>query len=816
MDAAPSGHPPRNVLTAYGLGKLDGPSAEVVGKHLEECPDCRKQVAEMSADSFLQRARDAQAGEKSADSTSPFYRSQSSRGSAKPAPIQTDTLPPGLADHADYEILRELGRGGMGVVYLAQNKLMGRKEVLKVVSGHLIDRAGVGDRFLREIRAAANLHHTNIVTAYAAFHAGKSLVFAMQYVEGYDLARLVKGRGPLDVAQACNFVHQAALGLQYAHEKGMVHRDIKPSNLMVARQGNKPVVKVLDFGLAKVTSEGQADSGLTREGQMLGTPDYIAPEQIRNAQSADIRADIYSLGCTLYCLLAGRPPFTGDSLWDLYQAHFSMDANPLNLLRPDVPVELAALVAKMMAKEPHRRFQMPGEVAQLLTRFYKLGASQTSGSAVEISRAGSQLAPLTSERVEAAPTQTSTAPSAALSRWQKASKAAADAVAWESLVDIKEDEPLVEGQNSKSTSPKSVAPNVPLSKALLRPSRSMRRAIVAASVVGVLALGVIVWVATDYGRIKIVVDGPEPTVTVDGNTVRVGGLDAPIRLRAGEHELAITWRDSEFSTRKFVVRRGSNESLHVEYEPTDRGTDGGAVGSTVSAAVDWHGVASSSSAGPERHSALTASRPGKPTEDRSISLFDGKDFRGWSGFEGRKTSVVDPASHFGIEAGELVSRRAGRIFREVPLADFSLRFEYSLPPNSEHGRVCFLLRLESAEPYRVGQGEYRVSEIGCLLADGDAGDAGDVITFEYESRRPGGYVAKRAHEAPVMQGRWNEVEIRCKGTVLQFLMNGRQVNRVEANRAITASPGFNSFRDGVRFRNIREAPLEPRTESSPG
>ena len=181
------------------------------------------------------------------------------------------------------------------------------------------------------------------------------------------------------MAHACYFIYQAALGLQHAHERGMVHRDIKPANLILAREGKKAVVKVLDFGLAKVTSEGQADSGLTREGQMLGTPDYIAPEQIRDAQSADIRADIYSLGCTLYYLLTGGPPFRGDHLWDLYQAHFSMDAGPLNLVRPEVPVELAAVVAKMMAKEPGRRFQTPGEVAQALTPFFKKGERRVHG-----------------------------------------------------------------------------------------------------------------------------------------------------------------------------------------------------------------------------------------------------------------------------------------------------------------------------------------------------------------------------------------------------------------------------------------------------
>jgi tRNA A-37 threonylcarbamoyl transferase component Bud32 len=291
------------------------------------------------------------------------------------------TLPAGVAQNPDTEILRELGRGGMGVVYLVQNKLMGRKEVLKVVSSHLLDRKGVLERFLREIRAAAQLRHPNIVTAYAAARVGESIVFSMEYVDGYDLAELVEKKGPLPVAQACNFAYQAALGLQHAHEHGMVHRDIKPSNLMVARVGNRPVVKILDFGLAKLTSEGGVDAGLTHDGQMLGTPHYVAPEQTVDAQNAGIRADIYSLGCTLYCLLAGHPPFDAPSLFELLQAHHSMDARPLNFVRPGVPVELAAVVAKMLAKEPQRRFQTPGEVAKALVPFFKKGVGSEATTA---------------------------------------------------------------------------------------------------------------------------------------------------------------------------------------------------------------------------------------------------------------------------------------------------------------------------------------------------------------------------------------------------------------------------------------------------
>ena len=144
---------------------------------------------------------------------------------------------------------------------------------------------------------------------------------------------------------------------------------------MLSRKGDRATVKVLDFGLAKVVREEKVDGGLTSEGQALGTPDYIAPEQILDAPSADIRADIYSLGGTLYYLLTGRPPFKANSLYDIYQAHISRDADLLNLVRPEVPSELAALVAKMLTKDPARRFQTPGEVAQALTPFFKTGSA---------------------------------------------------------------------------------------------------------------------------------------------------------------------------------------------------------------------------------------------------------------------------------------------------------------------------------------------------------------------------------------------------------------------------------------------------------
>ncbi len=450
MEAPRTLHPTDQTLHAYGLGKLEDSSAESVNQHLESCPVCRCRVGEISPDSFLGKLRAAQgpgAPVMSATDPSQLGSSQEDRGSSAPTPLSSDTLPTGLATHPDYLIIRAVGEGGMGVVYLARNRIMDRHEILKVVSSHLMNRKGVADRFLAEIRNAARLQHPHIVTAYSAFRVAENLVFAMEYVDGLDLSRLVHEQGPLPVPVACNFAYQVALGLQYAHEQKMVHRDIKPSNLIVARQGKRTVVKILDFGLAKATREGPQAGSLTHEGQMLGTPDYIAPEQISNARRADIRADIYSLGCTLYYLLTGRPPFPSENLCDILQAHHSMEATPLNLARPEVPVELAALVAKMMAKEPHRRFQEPREVADALVPFFMPSAAPSARRPqpqAELSQTGSAMTddqPFASE-TPSPPTRPKdvVAPVATSAGSDVARTARSDSL-FEDLITLDEDEP---------------------------------------------------------------------------------------------------------------------------------------------------------------------------------------------------------------------------------------------------------------------------------------------------------------------------------------------------------------------------------------
>jgi WD40 repeat protein/serine/threonine protein kinase len=264
-----------------------------------------------------------------------------------------------------YVLLDKLGEGGMGAVYRARNWKLGRTVALKVIRADRLDGPDAARRFQREIRAAAQLEHPHIIRAYDADEVAGHHFFVMEYVDGTDLAKVVKKRGPLPAAEACDCVRQAALGLQHAHERGLVHRDIKPSNLLLTRDRQ---VKVLDLGLARLhpSAGEESSSTLTETGAVMGTPDFMAPEQTLDSHAVDIRADLYSLGCTLYFLLTGRVPFPGGTLGQKIGRHLSQEPEPVERLRPDVPPWLALVLRRLMAKRPEHRFQTPAELADEL------------------------------------------------------------------------------------------------------------------------------------------------------------------------------------------------------------------------------------------------------------------------------------------------------------------------------------------------------------------------------------------------------------------------------------------------------------------
>jgi WD40 repeat protein/tRNA A-37 threonylcarbamoyl transferase component Bud32 len=270
-----------------------------------------------------------------------------------------------------YVLLDHLGEGGMGAVFKARNWKLGRTVALKVIRRELLTNAEAVRRFRREMQAVAQLDHPNVVHAYDAEEVGGTFLLVMEYVEGSDLKAVVRRHGPLPARDACGYARQAALGLQHAFERGLVHRDIKPSNLVLAQRPGGPVVKILDFGLARLQEgvEGtDSRTGLTGSRLALGTADYMAPEQAEDAHRADTRSDLYSLGCTLYHLLAGRPPFPGGTFVQKLRRHEREEPEPIERLRPDLPPGLAVVLRELMAKRPEDRYQTPVEAADALAR----------------------------------------------------------------------------------------------------------------------------------------------------------------------------------------------------------------------------------------------------------------------------------------------------------------------------------------------------------------------------------------------------------------------------------------------------------------
>ncbi|MBM81806.1 MAG: hypothetical protein CMJ78_14615 [Planctomycetaceae bacterium] len=418
----------------------------------------------------------------------------------------------------DYRLVRKIGEGGMGTVYQAIHVHLGKSVALKILPVDKLQSQQSVDRFRQEMRAVGRVNHPNVVSASDAGTVDGQHFLVMELVEGADLDRIIHDRGPLDVADACEIVRQAALALQHAHDERLVHRDVKPSNIMLAVDGS---VKLLDLGLAGLNNSEVESANdvigndrLTSFGQIMGTLDYMAPEQITASPLVDGRADVYALGATLFQLLTGRTP-CGDRSEETPERIEAVLHNPpldITSLRSDVSEELGTLLLKMLAKSADDRPQTASDVA----------------SALEIFSSDSDLVAL----AEACRTSLDI-PSAD--------------------IDVTDDVSFVVPQSAALSAPKEVV--------------NVRRPKMAVALLGFVSLlaAIVYYIQTDKGIVRVEVLNPTFKVTIAGQTVTVKeGSNKPIELRPDEHDLVVKQGDTELVTDAFELRRNDKVAFKVQ------------------------------------------------------------------------------------------------------------------------------------------------------------------------------------------------------------------------------------------------------------
>ena len=482
--------------------------------------------------------------------------------SKKLTPYQTHRLKEGDVKGLvidQYTVVDKIGQGGMGQVLKAHHRRMQRYVALKIISEKLLDSPQALVRFEQETRAAAQLSHPNIVAAYDAAEKDGMHYLVLEYVDGQDLSQIVHRKGPLRVALAIDYIIQTAEGLAYAHRKGIVHRDVKPANLLVDSSG---VIKILDMGLAFMSSPAGAidettDHRLTQQGQVMGTTAYMAPEQAVDVRNADARSDIYSLGCTLYELLIGSPPYKGDTMMAVIVAHREDPIPSLCSQRVEVPAWVQQVFAKMVAKKPDERYASMSEVIAALREGSLEGASKP---------------PVTS----ASPPPAAPPPS------RSATGTASPALESSGGIAIATEE--APAFNPDTLNVVAAKHDTVVSRHLTKKkSRSAEGVIALVTVLGIGLLGalgagaaaIMLSLRTPQGTLIVESDDPDVQVSVKqgGKVVEIidAGDDWKIRLSEGEYDLAVTGGNDKFQLDKntLVVTGDEVEKLRVTLKPLD-------------------------------------------------------------------------------------------------------------------------------------------------------------------------------------------------------------------------------------------------------
>jgi serine/threonine protein kinase len=543
-------------LRDFLSGSLDSARSDVIELHIDDCEACSSQLAALhhGAEPLLAGLRQPPEdtdqfvlpGSLAAEAECQQVISELVRLGAGPAaggPSHDpgeDLVPPQLKMIREYRLLKPIGRGGMGMVYLAEHTRLKRQVALKILPSERLADPQALSRFEREMEAVGRLDHPNIVRATDAGVIDGTHFLVMDLVDGPNIAQLARSNGPLSVADACEIVRQAAEGLQHVHEHGLVHRDIKPSNLVLTPDGT---IRVLDLGLALLrTSDDVQAEELTAADQIMGTADYIAPEQAMSARTVDIRADIYSLGCTLYHLLAGQPPFRHPDYSNPLRkmmAHTNEPIPPVTNFRDDLPADLVLVLDQMLAKRPEDRLTTPKDVAKRLQPFTDgaslatLSVRGTSSLTEPALKRGTTVYPLSS-----AITDTLRHPSQPPSQEPE----------------VKETEsPAVRRRDGGF-------------------GRS-KKLIAFGSLPLIGLLGVIV-LMTGQGRLELTVNSPDVQVMIDGDPQKIeviseanGRFVVEVPSEAGRHELHITHDGFETWTKHFWLNRGGKREFEALLTP---------------------------------------------------------------------------------------------------------------------------------------------------------------------------------------------------------------------------------------------------------
>lgn len=372
--------PDREILGDFLLGKRSATELDEIARHLNACPECFATARSLEArtDVLIDTLREALADDNETVEPACLEGSKAVAGmgfSINPPKSDKANVSKPIGNLGSYELLEEIGRGGTGVVYRARHTRLKTIVAVKVLPPEALTRPDTLARFDREMSTIGQMEHPHIVHATDAGEDEGQHYLVMEHVAGGDFATLVGCHGPLSVAEATTCILQAARGLAYAHAKGMIHRDVKPSNLLLGSDG---IVKVSDLGLARVVMVAEGD-GSTHTGSLMGTFDYMAPEQALNAKEADERADVYGLGCTLYFLLTGSPPFASESVFETLIAHRELPPPVLRKVRAEVPRPLDRLMQRMLSKSPQDRPQTMEQIVQQIESFHTNGDDSGHG-----------------------------------------------------------------------------------------------------------------------------------------------------------------------------------------------------------------------------------------------------------------------------------------------------------------------------------------------------------------------------------------------------------------------------------------------------